>query len=179
MRARSGLKIGRAGMGRGMQALAAMTEPLLALMKTRVLEAHVIRGEETPVKQQAPGSGRGKTKSSYFYNYPGDEEPPSTGWDDRGPHARAGPTAWFSDEPGDARYHGILQCEAYTGYHELFDPNKTRQRTQVGCGAPARRKFYDGRDQCPGPCHHGPGQLRQLYAVEREATNQQLDAQQH
>lgn len=175
---RHGMQIPRSSMCRWMQALAALVEPLLALMKSIMLESHHIRGDETPVKQQDPGSGRGKTKTCYFYSFLGDAEHPYTLYDYRGHRARAGPNAWFSDEQGNPRYHGLFQCDAYTGYHELFDPNKPWQMTQVGCWAHARRKFYDVRDQFPGPCHHVLGQIRQLYAVEREATDQQLDAPQ-
>jgi len=166
---RDGMHLARSSMCRWVQELAVMVQPLLDLMKSQVLESHHIRGDETPVKEQEPGSGRRKTKTSYFYCYLGDANHPYTLYDYRGHRARAGPNAWFSDEQGDPRYHGLLQCDAYTGYHELFDPNKPWQMTPVGCWAHARRRFYDVRDQFPGPCHHVLGQIRQLYAVEREA----------
>jgi len=176
MLARHGMKIARSSMCRWVQDLAAMVEPLLALMKSLVLESRFIRGDETPVRQQE--QGRGKAKTCYFYSYLGDADHPYTLYDYRGHRARAGPNAWFSDEEGNPRYHGLLQCDAYTGYAELFDPDKPWRMTQVGCWAHARRKFYDVRDQFPGPCHHVLGRIRQLYDVEREATDQQLDTQQ-
>jgi hypothetical protein len=178
MLARHGVHIARSSMCRWMQDLAAMVQPLLVLMKSIMLESHHICGDETPVKEQEPGSGRGKTKTSYFYCYLGDEDHPYTLYDYRGHRARAGPNAWFSDEQGKPIYHGLLQCDVYTGYHELFDSHKPWRMTQVGCWAHARRKFYDVRDQFPGPCHHVLGQIRQLYAVERDAKEQELDAQQ-
>ena len=167
MLGRHGLRIARSSMCRWVQDLAAMCQPLLALMKSRVLESHVIQGDETPVKQQE--RGRGETKTCYFYSYVGDADHPYILYDYRGHRSRAGPNAWFSDEQGNSRYAGHLQCDAYTGYHELFDPNEPWRMTQVGCWAHARRRFYDVRGQFPGPCHHVLGQIRQLYDVEREA----------
>jgi len=99
-------------------------------------------------------------------------------YDDRGHRARAGPHAWFSDEEGNPRYHGLLQCDACTGYQELFDSSHPWQMTQVGRWAHARRKFYDVSDQFPGPCHHVLGRIRQLYEVEREAKENELDTSQ-
>lgn len=168
MLARHGMQIARSSMCRWVQELATMCEPLLDRMKSEVLQSHVIQGDETPVKQQERGrSGGGKTKTCYFYSYIGDEDHPYILYDYRGHRSRAGPNAWFSDERGNPRYHGHLQCDAYTGYQALF--GKSWRMTPVGCWAHARRRFYDARGDFPGPCHHVLGQIRQLYDIECEA----------
>ena len=151
-----------------------MCQPLLDRMKSEVLQSHAIQGDETPVKQQE--RGRGKTKTCYFYSYIGDEDHPYILYDYRGHRSRAGPNAWFSDEQGNPRYHGHLQCDAYTGYQALFDT--PWHMTHVACWAHVRRKFYDVRGQFPGPCHHVLGQIRQLYDIEREADAMTADQRQ-
>jgi transposase len=173
---RSHVQIPRSSMCRWAQDVAEMLTPLMRRMKARVLSSHVIQADETPVKQQE--RGRGRTKTCYFYSYVGDEAGPYVLYDYQGGRSRAGPNGWFSDRDGKPNYHGLLQCDAYTGYRELFDPDEPWRMTHVGCWGHVRRKFYDVRDQFPGPCHHVLGQIRQLYAVEREAKERDLDASQ-
>jgi hypothetical protein len=177
---RSHVTIPRSSMCRWAQDLDGMATPLMQLMKQRMLGSHVIQADETPVKQQQPsgqrGRGGGKTKTCYFYSYVGDEAGPYVLYDYQGGRSRAGPNGWFSDEHGKANYHNLLQCDGYTGYHDLFDPSKPWQMTHVGCWAHVRRKFYDVRDQFPAPCHHALGQIRQLYEIERQAKNAEMDA---
>ena len=149
-----------------------MCVPLLRLMKQRVLQSHVIQGDETPVKQQQPGK-RGKTRQCYFYSFIGDEVSggPFVLYDYQQSRSRAGPNGWFSDESGKPNYHGRLQCDAYAGYNDLFDVKQPWGMTHVGCWAHVRRKYYDVRTQFPGPCHYALGQIKLLYEVEREASD--------
>ncbi len=167
---RNGVNIPRSSMCRWAQDLDALCTPLLRLMKERVLQSHVIQADETPVKQQAPGKGRGKkAKQCYFYSYVGDDDHPYTLYDYQTGRSRAGPNGWFTRDDGEPNYHGYLQCDGYAGYNDLFDPNGPWQMIHAGCWAHARRKYYDVRVQFPGPCHHALGQIQRLYEVEREA----------
>jgi hypothetical protein len=172
---RSGVELSRSSMCRWMQELATMCEPLLKRMKNRVLQSHVIQADETPVKQQAPGSGRGATKTCYFYSYVGDDDPsggPYVLYDYQTDRSRAGPRSFFTDVNGKANYHGYLQCDGYAGYGDLFapgTPDRPWQMTHVGCMAHVRRKFYDARTTFVAPCHHALARIKQLYAIEREA----------
>jgi transposase len=167
---RSGVELSRSSMCRWMQELALLCTPLLALMKTRVLQSHVIQADETPVQQQV--GGQGPTKRCYFYSYVGDDDQPYILYDYQQTRSRAGPNGWFSDAQGRPNYQGHLQCDAYAGYHDLFAPataDKPWAMTHVGCLAHARRKFHEVRMQFPAACHHVLGQIRLLYQVEREA----------
>lgn len=177
---RSGVSLARPSMCRWMQELAELCAPLLGLMKDRLLQSHVIGADETPVKQQSRG-GRGSNRTCYFWSYVGDNTSGASGgsggyvlYDYQQTRSRAGPNGWFSGEDGEPLYRGLLQCDAYTGYDELFSP--PWGMTHVGCWAHARRKFYDVRAQFPGACHHVLAQIRALYDVEREARD--LDASQ-
>lgn len=166
---RSGVELKRSSMCRWMQELAAMCLPLLMLMKNRLLRSHVIQADETPVKQQAPGSGRGSTRTCYFYSYVGDDDHPYVLYDYQTDRSRAGPQSFFTDANGKANYHGNLQCDGYAGYGDLFAPNQPWAMIHVGCLAHARRKFYDARTTFVAPCHHALAQIKQLYAIEQKA----------
>jgi transposase len=178
---RSGVELSRSSMCRWMQDLATLCVPLLALMKNRVLQSHVIQADETPVKQQI--GGKGPTKTCYFWSYVGDDISggPYILYDYQQNRSRAGPNRWFSDEHGLPNYHGYLQCDAYAGYNDLFAPataDKPWAMTHIGCLAHVRRKYYDVRMQFPAACHHVLGQIKLLYDVERDAKELQADERQ-
>lgn len=173
---RSGVELSRSSMCRWMQDLARMCGPLLVLMKSRVLQSHVIQADETPVKQQI--GGKGPTRTCYFFSYIGDDDHPYIVYDYQQNRSRAGPNGWFTDEQGEPNYHRYLQCDAYAGYNDLFDPKRAWCMTHVGCLAHVRRKYYDVRMRFPAACHHVLGQIRLLYDVERVAKELQADERQ-
>ena len=175
---RSGVELKRSSMCRWMQEVAAMCQPLLMLMKDRLLLSHVIQADETPVKQQAPGGGRGGTRTCYFYSYLGDEDHPYVLYDYQTDRSRAGPQSFFTDEQGEVNYHGNLQCDGYAGYGDLFNPDQLWGMPHIGCWAHVRRKFYDARTTFVAPCHHALAQIKQLYAIEREAEALEPDPRQ-
>ena len=169
---RNGVSVPRSSMCRWVIELAVLCRLLLVLMKDRVLQSRVILADETPVRQQVGAGGhgpRGPTKRCYFYSYVGDEDHPYIIYDYQQTRGREGPNGWFTDDNGDPNYHGLLVCDGYAGYGELFNPHGQWQMMHVGCWAHARRKFYDIRTQFPGPCHDVLGRIRSLYAIEREA----------
>lgn len=191
---RSNVELSRSSMCRWMQGLGDLCMPLLRLMKERVLGSHVIQTDETPVKQQMPGDddqskggagsgagggggGGGPMKTCYFWSYVGDDEHPYILYDYQLSRGSAGPNGWFTDARGQPAYHGCLQCDAYAGYNDLFDPQQPGgwKLTHVGCWAHARRKFHDARLQSPGLCHHALAQIQSLYQIERDADDRKLD----
>jgi hypothetical protein len=62
-----------------------------------------------------------------------------------------------------------LQADAYTGYDALFASGTV---VEVACWAHARRKFFEAQKTDPENALYALGVIRQLYAVEREATEQ-------
>lgn len=185
---RSNVELSRSSMCRWMQGLGELCMPLLSLMKERVLRSHVIQADETPVKQQVGGDdgdgkrggsgGGGPMKTCYFWSYIGDDEHPYILYDYQLSRGSAAPNRWFTDARGQPAYHGYLQCDAYAGYNDLFDPRPPGawRMTHVGCWAHARRKFHDARLQSPGLCHHALAQIQSLYQIERDADERKLDA---
>ena len=80
---------------------------------------------------------------------------------------RDGPLEFLKD------FRGYLQCDAYSGYDELFRQAKG-SIVEVGCWAHARRKFVEAQKTSPREAHEAVARIQQRYAVEDEARD--LDA---
>jgi len=169
---RHGVQLSKASMCRWMQGLGELFEPLLALMKRRMLaHSRIIQHDDTPVRQQAPGSGRCRT--CRFWTALG--QPATAGhyviFDYTQNRSRAGPEQWFRDAQDQPLFvERELQCDAYAGYGSggqgLLDPQGPWRMVHIGCWAHARRKFHDARTSAPGPACHALGLIRQLYEIE-------------
>mgnify|MGYP001819595577 CR=1 FL=1 len=170
---RSGVVLSRSTMCRWMQGVGQLCEPVLDLMKRRILASKVIQSDDTAVKQQAPG----QCKTCRFWSYVGDggdpgghpESDPYVIYDYTPDRSRAGPEAWFTDDDGSPLFAGHLQCDAYSGYTAFFDAVSTWSMTHLGCWAHVRRKFYDIRMNFPAEAHGVLAKIRQLYQVEKQA----------
>jgi transposase len=173
---RHGVELSKASMCRWMQQIGQMAHPLLTLMKRRMLEHSVIIGhDDTPVRQQDPGTGRCRT--CRFWTALG--QAGTAGhyvlFDYTQNRSRAGPERWFRGFAAGAEHDQALfverelQCDAYGGYDAqggLLDPHGPWRMIHVGCWAHARRKFHDARLNAPGPACEALGMIRQLYAIE-------------
>lgn len=166
---RSGVELSRSTMCRWMQGVAQLVEPVLTLMKRRILTSKVIQSDDTPVKQQAPGA----CQTSRFWSYVGDGNDPGGDpyviYDYTPDRSRAGPEEWFTGHDGRPLFAGYLQCDAYSGYTSFFEPSSTWSMTHLGCWAHARRKFYDIRMNFPAEAHGVLAKIRQLYQIEKQA----------
>lgn len=168
---RSGVDLSRSSMCRWMQGVADLCEPLLALMKRRILESKVIQSDDTPVKEQA----KGKCKQCRFWSYIGDgiRGGPYVIYDYTPDRSRAGPEGWLTGIDGQPLFAGYLQCDAYSGYTAFFGTSKWSM-THLGCWAHVRRKFHDIRTSFPIEAHWGLAKIQQLYRIEKKA--KRLDA---
>jgi transposase len=169
---RHDVELNKASMCRWMQGLGELFAPLLDLMKRRMLEhSRIIQHDDTPVRQQAPGTGRCTT--CRFWTALGQPGllPGASGYyvifDYTQNRQRAGPEQWFRDDRGQEVFiAGELQCDAFAGYRGLFDPDGPWRMMHIGCWAHVRRKFHDARAAAPGPACHALGLIRQLYDIE-------------
>jgi transposase len=161
MLARFGVTLSRSTMCDWLAQSAALLRPLWELLKGRVQQSRVIQTDDTPVRVQAQTGaaahqGRlwvqvgdaGHPGRVYFYS-PNQEGQ----W----------PQAFLKG------YKGFLQADAYTGYDALFASGAV---VEVGCWAHARRKFFEAQKTDPENALYALGVIRQLYAVEREATEE-------
>jgi hypothetical protein len=140
---------------------ATLLRPVWELMKSRVLQSLVIQTDDTPVRVQAQAGaaahqGRlwvevGDASHRYLvYLYSPNREGQ---W----------PQTFL------AGYAGYVQGDAYSGYDALF---ATGTVVEVGCWAHARRKFFEAQKTDPEAALYALGVIRQLYGVEKEATEQ-------
>ena len=72
-------------------------------------------------------------------------------------------------------FEGCLQTDGYAGYSAL---SKKKTITHLACMAHARRKFDAALQNDATLAGHALGLIQQLYAIEREAQEQQLDQDQ-
>jgi transposase len=161
MLARFGVNLSRSTLCDWLAQSAVLLRPLWELLRARVLQSRVIQTDDTPVRVQAQAGaaahqGRlwvqvgdaGHPHLVYFYS------PNREGqW----------PQAFL------AGYTGFLQGDAYAGYDALFAMGSV---VEVGCWAHARRKFFEAQQTDPEGALYALGIIRQLYAVEKEATEQ-------
>jgi len=178
---RSGFDLSKASMCRWIQGVGGLLDPLVELMKQRMLEhSVVIQTDETPVRQQAstPAPGSGKTVECRFWPYLG--QPGTQGhyvvFDYTQGRSGEHPRKWFkgkNDEPLFANGH--LQCDGYAGLNALFDPTQAWQMTRVGCWAHARRKFFDAKQSSHALSGHALSAIQDLYKVESDAKGMDED----
>ena len=173
---RQQVHVARSTMCAWMAAAGELVRPLVERMIERVKQSQVIHTDDTPVPIQSPGelpggqpgkqSAAKQCRKGRIWCYLGDDQHPYTVYDYTPNRKRAGPVKWLG------KYKGFLQADAYSGYDEVFN---REQVTEVACWAHARRKFYDAQDSDRQRALEMLALVGELYAVEREAKEQQLD----
>ena len=147
--AREGIAIERATLADWVGHAAWWVTPLAELIGAHVLAAPIIHTDDTPIAVLAPGNG--KTRTGRLWTYVVDERP----W--QGGRAPAAYYRFSPDRRGErprdhlARFRGVIQADAFSGYHALTRPASVSDRVGRGppplihaaCWAHARRKFYD------------------------------------
>ena len=136
-----------------------MLEPLVDLMRSRILLSHVINADETPVPVLDPT--RNSAQKSYLWTYLGDSDHPYTVFDYRDSRNRDGPSEILKN------YRGYLQTDAYTCYESVVLRSNGRI-VPVGCWAHVRRGFFDARASQPREAHYALSLIGQLYDIEDE-----------
>ncbi|MER8563484.1 IS66 family transposase [Mesorhizobium sp. M0578] len=117
--------------------------PLFQLIERHVLAAERLHGDDTTIRILA----KGKCATGRIWTYTRD---------DRAFAGPAPPAAIYyasSDRRGErpqkhlAGFAGILQCDCYSGFEPLFDPQRKEQPiTPAFCYAHARRGFFELAD---------------------------------
>ena len=142
--------------------MADLLSPIVIELKRQIQQSYLINTDDTPVLVQGlSGKPCGK---GYLWVYIGNGQQAIFDFTDN--RTRAGPLDILKD------YEGYVQADAYGGYNVLFEPDKDgipSPRTEVGCWAHARRKFYDSRLDDRRRCTEILSLIRQLYEVEGEA----------
>jgi len=162
---RIGVELPRTTLANWMIQAGTLVQPLINLLRDRLLAYDILQMDETPVQVlQEPG----KTAQSKSYLWLQRGGPP------------AQPVVLYDYDPGRgaevpkrllAGFTGYLQTDGYDGYNAVVAVNAL---THVGCMAHARRKFDEavkaqGKKQPAGKAHRGLSLIRKLYRVEKQA----------
>lgn len=130
-------------------------------------EQAVIFSDDTTVALQ----NSGKTRNTRFWVYAG-HSPPLIVYHHTETRAGQHPKAQLQG------WSGYLQVDAYAGYDQVFADGRI---LEVACWAHARRKFFDIADQAGKDtrisAHVALDFIGQLYAIEREAKDRALAAE--
>lgn len=160
---RIGVELPRATLANWMIEAGQLVQPLINLLRDRLLAYDLVQMDETPV-QVLKEPGKSAPSKSYLWLQRGG--PPDT------------PVILFDYDPGRGAevplrllegFQGYLQTDGYAGYHAVVCAH---QLTHVGCFAHARRKFDEalkaqGKHPRPGLAHQGLAWIQKLYGVEK------------
>ena len=166
---RIGVELPRATLAAWMIKAGILIQPLINLMRDRLLGYDILQMDETTVQVlKEPG----KTTQSKSYLWVQRGGPPET------------PIILFDYDPGRGAtvplrllegFKGVLQTDGYDAYNAVV---KAQKLTHAGCAAHARRKFDEavkaqGKHHKSGLADEGLRQIQKLYRIEktvREAT---------
>jgi transposase len=161
MLARFGVSLSRSTLCDWLAQSATLLRPLWEMLKSCVQQSRVIQTDDTPVRVQARAGAA--AHQGRLWVQVGDAGHPGLVYFYSPNQEGQWPQAFLKG------YKGFLQADAYTGYDALFS---TGTVVEVGCWAHARRKFFEAQKADPENALYALGVIRQLYAVEREATEQ-------
>lgn len=141
-----------------------LLEPLYECLKKKILQGDYLMADETPISvltEDKPGA----THKGYYWVYYSPIERMVL-FDYRKGRGREGPEELLKD------YRGTLQADGYSAY-ESFEHKS--QITLLACMAHARRKFDEALKNDKSRAEHVLGLMQQLYKIERQAREEQLD----
>jgi transposase len=164
--AREGIELGVSTLADWVGAAAATLMPLVEAIQAHVLAAERIHADDTTV----PVLDVGKTRTGRLWTYVRDDRPFA------GP---APPAAIYFFSPDRtsahpeahlARWQGLMQADAYSGYNRLYDPKRQAGPiVEVACWAHARRYFFDLARLNKAPIGiEAVARVDALFAIERE-----------
>ena len=160
---RIGIDLPRATLASWMIQAGILIQPLINLLRDRLLAYDLIQMDETPV-QVLKEPGKSAQSQSYLWVQRGG--PPGL------------PVVLFDYDPGRGAqvpirllegFKGFLQTDGYDAYNAVV---QAQGLTHAGCLAHARRKFDEvlkaqGKHRRPGLAEAGLQQIQKLYAVEK------------
>lgn len=149
------IKIPRQSMSNWLATIADRLSPIYREIKQAVLAQGYLQVDETPVRYQAPGTG--KCAQGYFWTYSVPGADVIFDWQASRAHG-------CLDEVMGQDFEGILQCDGYQAYR-TFSADK-EGIALAGCWAHVRRKFYEARDEAPRRAGWIVRQVAHLYRIE-------------
>ncbi|MCX7011001.1 MAG: IS66 family transposase [Candidatus Sumerlaeota bacterium] len=160
--ARHGIDLTRSTLCDWTMDCADLLSPIVREMKKEILRSYVLQTDDTGVPVLEPGG----THRGCLWTYLGDDLHPYIVYDFTWTRAREGPKDFLDN------FEGYLQADAYSGYDALFE---TGRIVELACWAHARRKFVDAKPSAPVQANQALLQIRELYAIEKEAGERKPD----
>ena len=164
---RLGMKIPSSTLNGWLPAACNLLEPLYLALKFEVLKSTYLQADETPIPVLDKHK-KGKTHQGYHWVYYSPEEKLVL-FDYQKGRNREGPKQLLKE------YQGYLQTDGYQAYDQFEDRENI---VLVGCLAHARRKFEHAKDSDSVRSEQALLLIQQLYAVERQARERNLNHEQ-
>ena len=167
---RIGVELPRATLANWMIRSGTLVQPLINLLRDRMLEYDIIQMDETTVQVLKEPGKRAQAKSYIWVQRGGPPAQPVVLYDYDPGRSAGVPKRLLED------FKGYLQTDGYDGYNAVVAANGL---THLGCMAHARRKFTDalkaqGRNKKRGKAHRGLALIRKLYRIEQQARQLKL-----
>lgn len=164
---RLGLAMPRATLANWMIQAGTLVQPLINLLRDRLLEGAIIQMDETTV-QVLNEPGRPATSTSYMWvQRGGPPDQPILLFDYDSSRSGSVPIRLLEG------FRGYLQTDGYDGYQAVI---QAQNLIGVGCFAHARRKFHDAFKAQPQPdpdslAGQALARIRALYRIEKTIKN--------
>jgi transposase len=167
---RIGVDLSRATLANWMIQAGALVQPIINLLRDRLLDYDILQMDETTVQVLKEPGKTAQSKSYLWLQKGGPSQKPVVLYDYDPGRGAAVPMQLLEG------YGGYLQTDGYAGYNAVVASNNL---IHVGCMAHARRKFSDavkaqGRNKKRGKAHRGLALIQKLYRVEQKARKQKL-----
>ena len=164
--AREGIELDVSTLADWVGARIASLSPLIEAVRRHVLAVARLHGDDTTV----PVLAKGKTVTGRVWVYIRDDRPFA------GPDPPAALFCYSRNRSGEhprrhlAGWAGILQADAYTGFGELYEAQRSpRPIAEAACWAHGRRKFFELADLHKAPrAVEAVRRIDQIFAIEAE-----------
>lgn len=164
---REGIKLSSSTLTDWISGTTTLLEPLYEVLKKKILSSDYLQADETPIKVLDKDK-KGTTHRGYHWVYHAPQERLVL-FDYREGRGREGPDEILE------HFKGYLQTDGYAVYEKYEHKNGV---TLLHCMAHARRKFDEAKDNDLARAEHALTQIQKLYAIERHARENNLNAEQ-
>jgi len=176
---RIGVDIPRATLANWMIHTGTLIQPIINLLRDRLLSDDYIQMDETTVQVLDEENKKAQSKSYLWLQRGGPPGHPVVLFDYDPSRGQSVPKRLLDG------FNGALQTDGYDGYNAAVMGNKL---THLGCFAHARRKFTEavkaqGKKKKTSKAHHGLALIQKLYKIEKvvrtKTSDERLDYRRH
>jgi len=162
---RIGVELPRATLANWMIQVGKLIQPLINLLRDRLLVYDILQMDETTVQVLKEPDKTAQSKSYLWLQRGGPPDQPVVLYDYDPGRGQEAPKRLLDG------FKGYLQTDGYDGYNAVVAANGL---THVGCLAHARRKFSEavkaqGKEKPSSNAYRGLALIRKLYRIEKQA----------